>query len=60
MESFKSWPDGFIVRELSRVPSNFRSDMTIQLKKCDLFAIFASIFVEYDCNQLADFGKHYG
>ncbi len=30
MESFKSWPDGFIVRELSRVPSNFRSDMTIQ------------------------------
>ena len=24
MESFKSWPDGFIVRELSRVPSNYR------------------------------------
>jgi carbamoyl-phosphate synthase small subunit len=30
MESSKPWPDGFIVRELSRVPSNFRSDMTIQ------------------------------
>ncbi len=27
MESVKPWPDGFIVRELSRVPSNFRSDM---------------------------------
>ena len=30
MESGKPWPDGFIVRELSRVPSNFRCDMTIQ------------------------------
>lgn len=30
MESKKPWPDGFIVRELSRIPSNFRSDMTIQ------------------------------
>lgn len=30
MESKKPWPDGFIVRELSRVSSNFRSDMTIQ------------------------------
>lgn len=30
MESLKPWPDGFIVRELSRVPSNFRSDCTIQ------------------------------
>ena len=30
MESFKPWPDGFIVRELSRIPSNFRCDMTIQ------------------------------
>ncbi len=30
MESFKPWPDGFIVRELSRISSNFRSDMTIQ------------------------------
>lgn len=30
MESRKPWPDGFIVRELSRIPSNFRSDMTIQ------------------------------
>lgn len=30
MESAKPWPDGFIVRELSRIPSNFRCDMTIQ------------------------------
>jgi carbamoyl-phosphate synthase small subunit len=30
MESRKPWPDGFIVRELSRVPSNFRCDYTIQ------------------------------
>ena len=30
MESGKAWPDGFIVRELSRLPSNFRCDMTIQ------------------------------
>lgn len=30
MESKKPWPDGLIVRELSRIPSNFRSDMTIQ------------------------------
>lgn len=29
-ESRKPWPDGFIVRELSRIPSNFRMDMTIQ------------------------------
>ena len=25
MESRQAWPDGFIVRELSRIPSNFRS-----------------------------------
>ena len=30
MESAKAWPDGFIVRELSRLPSNFRSEQTIQ------------------------------
>lgn len=30
MESKKPWPDGFIVKELSRIPSNFRSDGTIQ------------------------------
>lgn len=30
MESGKIWPDGFIVRELSRIPSNFRCDATIQ------------------------------
>lgn len=30
MESSKPWPDGFIVRELSRKPSNFRCDRTIQ------------------------------
>ncbi len=30
MESRQAWPDGFIVRELSRMPSNFRSRETIQ------------------------------
>lgn len=30
LESLKPWPDGFIVRELSRIPSNFRCDKTIQ------------------------------
>lgn len=30
MESRKPWPDGYIVRELSRMPSNFRSEGTIQ------------------------------
>lgn len=30
MESRRIWPDAFIVRELSRTASNFRSDMTIQ------------------------------
>ena len=30
MESGRPWPDGFIVRELSRIPSNFRSEDTIQ------------------------------
>lgn len=30
MESGKPWPDGFIVRELSRIPSNFRCDTIIQ------------------------------
>ena len=30
MESLKPWPDGFIVRELSRIPSNFRNDCSIQ------------------------------
>ncbi len=30
MESKRAWPDGFIVRELSRIPSNFRSGDTIQ------------------------------
>ncbi|MCH5269227.1 MAG: carbamoyl phosphate synthase small subunit [Lachnospiraceae bacterium] len=29
-ESAKPWPDGFIVRELSRMPSNFRNDKSIQ------------------------------
>ena len=35
MESLKAWPDGYIVRELSRMPSNFRCEGTIQdfLKK---------------------------
>ncbi|MDR1765334.1 MAG: carbamoyl phosphate synthase small subunit [Lachnospiraceae bacterium] len=30
MESGKAWPDAFIVRELSRTASNFRSEMSIQ------------------------------
>lgn len=30
MESDRPWPDGYIVRELSRIPSNFRSEDTIQ------------------------------
>ena len=30
MESKKPWPDGYIVRELSRMPSNFRCEGTIQ------------------------------
>lgn len=38
MESQKAWPDGYIVRELSRMPSNFRCEGTIQdfLKKQDI------------------------
>ena len=38
MESLKAWPDGYIVRELSRMPSNFRSELTIQefLKENDI------------------------
>lgn len=30
MESKRPWPDGYIVRELSRMPSNFRSEGSIQ------------------------------
>lgn len=38
MESLKPWPAGYIVRELSRIPSNFRSEDTIQhfLKENDI------------------------
>lgn len=38
MESLKPWPDGYIVRELSRIPSNFRSGDTIDhfLKEQDI------------------------
>ena len=37
-ESLRRWPDGYIVRELSRKPSNFRSKDTIQnfLKRFDI------------------------
>ena len=37
-ESGKPWPSGYIVRELSRLPSNFRSEDTIQnfLKEHDI------------------------
>lgn len=30
MESLKAWPSGFIVRELSDIPSNFRNELPIQ------------------------------
>lgn len=42
MESRKGWPDGFIVRELSRMPSNFRSEDTIQhfLEENDIPGIY--------------------
>ena len=38
MESRQAWPDGYIVRELSRIPSNFRSGDTIEhfLKEQDI------------------------
>lgn len=38
MESERPWPDGYIVRELSRMPSNFRCEGTIQnfLEKHDI------------------------
>ena len=37
-ESLRPWPDGYIVRELSRMPSNFRCEDTIQnfLKRFDI------------------------
>lgn len=41
MESRQAWPDGYIVRELSRIPSNFRSGDTIDhfLKEQDISGI---------------------
>ncbi|MCI8326440.1 MAG: carbamoyl phosphate synthase small subunit [Lachnospiraceae bacterium] len=38
MESARPWPNGYIVRELSRMPSNFRCEGTIQdfLKEYDI------------------------
>ena len=38
MESERPWPDGYIVRELSRMPSNFRCEGAIQdfLEKNDI------------------------
>lgn len=41
MEAKKGWPDGLIVRELSRMPSNFRSEDTLQafLEKNDISGI---------------------
>lgn len=38
MESLKAWPDGFIVREISRRPNNFRSEDSIEtfLKSNDI------------------------
>lgn len=42
MESKKGWPDGFIVREISRMPSNFRSENTLEafLKENDIPGIY--------------------
>ena len=42
MESERPWVDGFTVRELSRMPSNFRSEDTIQnfLEKNDIPGIY--------------------
>ena len=44
MESGRPWPDGYIVRELSRMPSNFREEGTIQdfLTKYDIPGIAGS------------------
>lgn len=42
MESRRMWPDGFIVRELSRTYSNFRSDADLN-----------SVLVEYDIPGIA-------
>lgn len=41
MESKKGWADGLIVRELSRMPSNFRSENTLEnfLKENDITGI---------------------
>lgn len=38
MESQRAWPDGYIVRELSRMPSNFRSEEGLEgiLKEYDI------------------------
>lgn len=38
MESERAWPEGYIVRELSRMPSNFRCEVSIQdfLKEQDI------------------------
>lgn len=38
MESERAWPEGYIVRELSRMPSNFRCEASIQdfLKEQDI------------------------
>lgn len=42
MESGKGWPDGFIVREISRMPSNFRCENTLQkfLEENDIPGIY--------------------
>ena len=57
MESAQPWPDGYIVRELSRIPSNFRCQGTIQdfLKEHDIPGI-AGILVETMWNQFSNLG----
>lgn len=42
MESGRGWPDGFIVREIARMPSNFRSEDSIEhfLEENDIPGIY--------------------
>ena len=62
MESERPWVDGFIVRELSRMPSNFRCEDTIQNfleKNAGLQSRFANIieFPDYTTDELMQIAK---
>lgn len=61
MESARPWPDGYIVRELSRMPSNFRCEGTIQdfLEKYDIPGI-AGIDTRALTRRLRDHGTMNG